>query len=131
VTATSNESGEHGHIVVKRRNVLQDVVRSYTVFIDDVAAGKTWAFQTKSFEVVPGRHELQLKIVNTGRACSDVFRVDVTPGSRFVFQTHFRGVKNYLTLALAVLPGAAALARGEKLESKYYKWPWIRMALKK
>ena len=34
-------------------NVLQDVVRSYTVFIDGVAVGKMWAFQTKSFGVVP------------------------------------------------------------------------------
>lgn len=131
VTATFNESGELGYIVVKRRNVLQDVVRSYTVFIDGVAVGKMWAFQTKSFGVVPGRHELQLKIVHTGRSCSDVFRVDATPGSRLVFQTHFRGVKNYLPLPLVSLLGAVALARGKKLESKHYEWPWIRMALKK
>jgi hypothetical protein len=36
-------------------------------------------------------------------------------------------VKNFFTIPLAIPDGAAALARGEKLESKYYQWPWIRM----
>jgi hypothetical protein len=127
VTMESDKPDEVGYIVVKRRNLIQDGVRSYTVFIDDQAVGKMWAFQTKTFPVVPGRHSLQLKIINTGRSCSDEFRVNVSPGRRYVFRTHFRGLKNTLTLPLAMPDGAAALARGEKLESKYYEWPWIRM----
>jgi len=116
-------------IVIKRRNVLQDAVRSYTVFIDGAAVGKMWAFQTKGFPVSPGPHELQLKIVNTGRSCSDVFKIDAKPGNRFVFRTHFRGLKNSLTLPFALPAGARALARDEQLQSKYYEWPWIRMRL--
>jgi hypothetical protein len=123
----SDRSDRVGYIVVKRRNVIQDAVRSYTVFIDDQAVGTLWAFQTKTFPVSPGRHALQLNIIHTGRSCSDVVWVDVAPGSRHVFRTHSRGVKNFITLPLAVPDGAAALARGEKLESKHYQWPWIRM----
>jgi len=118
-------------IVVKRRNVLQDAVRSYTVFIDGAPVGKLWAFQTKGFPVSPGRHEVQLRIVNTGRSCSEVLAVDAKPGDRLVFRTHFRGIKNFLTLPLAIAPGARALAKGEQLQSKYYEWPWIRMRLER
>jgi hypothetical protein len=131
VTASPDASGEPGCIVVKRRNIVQDTGRSYTVFIDGSAVGKIWAMQTKSFEVTPGIHSLQLKIVNTGRSCSDIFQVDVAPAGQLVFRTHFRGLKNFLTLPLAMPAGRAALARGEKLESRYYEWPWIRMRQEK
>ena len=98
---------------------------SYAVSIDGVVVGKIWAFQTKVFTVVPGPHELQLKIVNTGKSCSDVFKIDVSPGNRLVFRTHARGLKNALMLPFALPAGAKALTRDETLESKYYEWPWI------
>ena len=125
----SADPGNLGSIVIKRRNILQDAVRSYSVFIDGVVVGKIWAFQTKVFTVVPGHHELQLKIVNTGKSWSDVFRIDVVPGTHLVFRTHARGLKNALMFPFAVLAGAKALARHEQLESKYYERPWIRMKL--
>ncbi len=118
-----------GSVVIKRRNILQDVVRSYAVFIDGVLVGKIWAFQTKEFTVVPGPHDLQLKIVNTGKSCSDVFKINVSPGIHLGFRTHARGLKNALTLPFALPAGAKALARDEQLQSKYYEWPWIRMKL--
>jgi hypothetical protein len=123
----SDGSDRVGYIVVKRRTLIQDAVRSYTVFIDDRAVGKMWAFQTKTFPVSPGRHALQLKIVHTGRSCSDVFQVDAAAGRRFVFRTHSRGVKSFITLPFAIPDGVAAIARGETLESKHYQWPWIRL----
>ena len=125
----STDPDDLGSVVIKRRNILQDVVRSYAVFIDGVIVGKIWAFQTKVFTVVLGPHELQLKIVNTGKSCSDVFKIDVSPGNRLVFRTHARGLKNALMLPFALPAGAKALTRDEKLESKYYEWPWIRMKL--
>jgi len=118
-----------GRIVIRRRNVFQDTARSYTVFIDEVVVGKIWAFQTKVFTVTPGSHELQLKIVNTGRSCSDVFQIEVAPKGTLVFKTHFRGLKNTLMLPLAMPEARRAFARGEQLHSKYYEWPWIRMRL--
>lgn len=114
-------------MVIKRRNLIQDAVRSYTVFIGDAAVGKMWAFQTKTFAVSPGHHDVQLRIINIGRSCSDVFRVKVTPGGRIVLRTQSRGVKKALTYPLLILQGGSALARGQKIESKY--GPWIRMAL--
>ena len=99
------------------RSVIQDVARSYTVFIDGVAEGKIWTFQTKSFEIATRRHEFRLKIVDTGRSCSDPSGVDVAPRGRVVFRTHFRGSKNLLMLPFAMPEGTAALARAEKLES--------------
>jgi hypothetical protein len=123
------DSANVGSIVIKRRNILQDVVRSYAVFIDGGAIGKIWAFQTKVLTVAPGPHELQLKIINTGRSCSDVFKIDVSPGNRLVFRTHARGLKNALMLPFALPAGAKALARDEQLQSKYYEWPWIRLKL--
>jgi hypothetical protein len=116
-----------GEIVVKRRNVLQDAVRSYTVFIDDKPVGKMWAFQTKSFEVSSGAHQLQLKIVHTGKSCSDIFPVEVAPEGRYVFRTHSRGLLNALKLPFALPGGAAALANDRKLESRFYEGPWIRL----
>ena len=86
----STDPDDLGSVVIKRRNILQDVVRSYAVFIDGVIVGKIWAFQTKVFTVVLGPHELQLKIVNTGKSCSDVFKINVSPGNRLVFRTHAR-----------------------------------------
>jgi hypothetical protein len=117
-----------GSITIRRRNLVQDVVRSYTVFIDNTPVGKMWAFQTKTFAVAPGRHEVQLKIINTGRSCSDVFLVMVKPGDHIVFRTHSRGVKNVLTLPLTMPAGVKALRRHERIDSRYYQWPWIRMA---
>lgn len=131
MTARPDASGEPGCIVVKRRNVLQDAARSYTVFIDGSPVGRMWAFQTKSFEVAPGTHSLQLKIFDTGRSCSDIFQVDVVPAGRLVFRTHFRGLRNLLTLPLALPAGGAALAQGKELKSKYYEWPWIRIRQEK
>lgn len=128
VTRTSDESGL-AIVVIKRRNILQDAARSYAVFIDGAVVGKMWAFQTKIFPLVPGPHELQLKIVNTGRSCSDVFKIDVKARDRVVFRTHFRGMKNALMLPFALPAGASALARDKQLQSKYYEWPWIRMKL--
>ena len=122
-------SADLGSVVIKRRNIVQDAVRSYAVFIDGVIVGKIWAFQTKVFIVVPGPHELQLKIINTGKSCSEVFKIEVKPGSRLVFRTHARGLKNILSLPLALRARSEALARDEKLQSKYYEWPWIRMKL--
>jgi len=125
----STDPGILGSVVIKRRNTLQDAVRSYAVFIDGVAVGKMWAFQAKVFTVSPGPHELQLKIVNTGKSCSEVFKIDVGPGDRLVFRTHARGFMNALKLPFALGAGAKALARDEQLQSKYYEWPWIRMKL--
>jgi hypothetical protein len=121
--------GNLGSVVIKRRNILQDAVRSYAVFIDGVIVGKVWAFQTKMFTVAPGPHELQVKIINTGKSCSDVFKIDVRPGSRLVFRTHARGLKNTLMLPFALPAGAKAPARDEQLKNKHYEWPWIRMRL--
>ena len=126
---TSDDSGEVGYIVIKRRYLLQDAARSYTVFIDGEPLGKMWALQMKSFTVVPGHHELQLKIVGAGRSCSDVFKVDVSPTSWLVFRTHSRGLKNFLMLPFAMPAGIVAQVRGEQLKSRHYEWPWIRMAL--
>jgi hypothetical protein len=125
----SPDPGNLVSVVIKRRNIVQYVVRSYAVVIDGLVVGKIWAFQTKGFTVAPERHELQLEIVNTGRSCSDVFKIDVNPGNRLVFRTHARGLKNTLMLPFALPAGAKALARDEQLQSKYYEWPWIRLKL--
>ena len=50
-------------------------------------------------------------------------------GGRLVFRTHSRGVKETVTLPLALPAGATALDCGEKIQSKFYSGPWIRMAL--
>jgi hypothetical protein len=129
VAGPSTDPGNLGSIVIKRRNILQDAVRSYAIFIDGVVVGKIWAVQTKVFTVVPGPHELQLKIIDTGKSCSDMFKLDVRPGNRLIFGTHARGLKSALMLPLALSAGAKAMAADERLRSKYYEWPWIRMKL--
>jgi hypothetical protein len=129
MTEPSKDSDSLGSVVIKRRNIVQDAVRSYAVFIDGVTVGKVWAFQTKVLSVAPGPHELQLKIVDTGRSCSEVFKIDVIPGGRLVFRTQSRGLRNFLMIPFVLPAGARALARGEQLQSKHYEWPWIRIKL--
>lgn len=130
MTTASDGRNEYGSIVIMRRSAVQDVARSHNVFINGIAVGKMWAFPTRSFMVAPGCHDLQLKFVDTGWSCSDVFWVDVAPGSKFVLRTHFRGLKDWLTIPFTMPEGTAALARGEKLESNYYECPWIRIRIR-
>lgn|GEM_PF-6210685 len=114
-------------VTVKRRTILQDSGRSYTVFIDGRPRGKLWAFQTKSYEVAPGKHSVRLAIINTGTASSDTLHVDVIPGQTRTLRTYGRGFKNYLLLPLLTRSGIAARRRGEPLRHPLYDRPWIKV----
>lgn len=118
---------EQATITIKRRNILQDLARSYTVFIDGSSWGRLWAFQTKSYDVAPGKHTVRFAIINTGTASSDTLHVDVAPGQTRTLRTHGRGLKNYLVLPLLAGPGIAAQRRGQPLRHRLYDGPWIKV----
>lgn len=44
------------------RRSLKDLLRSYSVFIDDQVVGSLMAFQTKRYSVSPGRHEVNVRV---------------------------------------------------------------------
>jgi DivIVA domain-containing protein len=67
-------------IVVSRRNVIQDAVRRYSVFIDDERVGTLSAWRTGFFEVSPGHHVVRLRI-DSGYSSSDDVLVDVAVGN--------------------------------------------------
>ena len=68
-----------GSIKVVRSNKAQDLLRWYNVFIDDNDFGRLFAFQTKSFEVEAGNHDVIFRIT-TGQSQSDRLQLDVRPG---------------------------------------------------
>ena len=117
---------EQAAIVVKRRTIIQDLVRSYTVFIDGTDRGKVWAFQSKRFDVQPGDHSLRLAIIRTGTASSDDLKLSIAPGQTLTVRTHGRGLKNLIVLPIILGPGAAAQRRSEPLDHPRYDRPWIK-----
>lgn len=66
-------------IAISRRNVIQDAVRRYSVFIDDERVGTLSAWRTGFFEVLPGHHVVRLRI-DSGYSSSDDVPVDVAAG---------------------------------------------------
>lgn len=68
-----------GGIAISRRNLWQDAVRSYTVFIDDRPVGTVAPWQTQQFEANPGRHTVRLR-VGSGYSSSGDVPVDVRAG---------------------------------------------------
>ena len=114
-------------IVVKRRTWIQDLVRSYTVFVDGVPVGKLWALQTGVYRVTPGPHKVRLAIINTGTASSGDIAVDARAGYIQVLRTKGRGIVNSLKLPLSFPAGIESQLSGEPLKSPYYKGPWINV----
>jgi hypothetical protein len=114
-------------IVVERRTWLQDAVRSYRVFVDGETVGRIWALQTKSFSITPGKHTFQLRIVATGRSCSEEIEVDLAAGQTVYVRTVGRGFSENALLPFAMPAGAKALATGQEIQSRYYRGPWIHL----
>ena len=106
-----------GTILVERRASLQDLVRRYTVFIDQ-PVGRVHAFQKSSFPVSVGEHRVQLKIVNTGTSASAEFVVDVRADETRVLRTHRHTPKEYLEAPLGIVN-----------PDKFAPRPWIVLEL--
>ena len=114
-----------GAITISRRTVIQDLLRRYTVFIDGVAVGYLWPFQTRRYEVATGLHHVRLAMPTTGTASSDEVAVDVTSGATRVLRTHGRGLRKYITLPIATVISIRSRVTGKPFESRWYKRPWI------
>ena len=120
-------ASDSGVIVVQRRTLLQDAVRSYMVFVDRAPVGKIWAFQTKQYHVTPGIHTARLAIINTGTASSDDVEVTVPEGGKVILRSINRGVLSILMLPLSQWAGSRALATHTPIKSRFYKGPWIHL----
>jgi hypothetical protein len=107
-----------GAIRVERQATLQDLVRRYTVFIDDQPVGTVRAFQKASFPVSVGEHRIQLRIVNTGKSTSAEFVVDVRADETRVLRTRRHTSKEYLQAPLGIVD-----------PDKFAPMPWIGLAL--
>jgi hypothetical protein len=114
-----------GEVTIARRTVTQDLVRRYTVFIDEKPAGYLWAFQTGRYEVSPGPHQVRLAMPKTGRASSDEVPVDVAPGGAQKLRTRGRGFRDLITLPIATVISTFDRSRGRPFETRWYKRPWI------
>jgi hypothetical protein len=109
---------QNGTIRVERRPSLLDLVRRYTVFIDQQPAGTVHALQKASFPVPVGEHRVQLRIVNTGSSASPEFVVDVRSDETRVLRTHRLTSKQYLEAPLGIVAPDEHAPR-----------PWIGMQL--
>jgi hypothetical protein len=120
-------STSSGTITVKRRTWLQDLVRRYTVFVDGSPVGTLWAFQTGNYQVAPGTHQVRVGIVGTGTASSADVVVGVVAGGTQVLRTGGRGTASLLKLPLSLPAGAKAQLSGDRINSRFYKGPWINL----
>jgi hypothetical protein len=118
VESDQDQTQPVGRIRVERRASLQDLVRRYTVFIDQQPVGRVHAFQKASFPVSVGEHRVQLRIVNTGTSASAEFIVDVRSGETRVLRTHRHTSKAYLEAPLGIL-----------VPDQYAPRPWIGLEL--
>jgi len=105
--------------------MIQDLVRRYTVFIDDKPVGYLWAFQTGRYEVSPGAHRVRLAMPATGTASSDDVTVDVAAGEISALRTRGRGFRKNITLPIATAISISDRARKKPFETRWYKRPWI------
>ena len=126
VEMTSNPDAS-SMIVIKRRTVLQDLVRSYTVFVDDSAVGKLWAFQSGRYRITPGKHRVRLAILGTGTASSADVEVTVPRNGEVVLRTCGRGAANTLMLPSSLPAGAKAQITATPIRSRVYQGPWINL----
>ena len=107
-----------GTICIQRRQVMQDLLRRYTVLIDGVSVGKLAAFRTGRYSVAAGRHSVQLRIVRTGNSRSDELTIDVASGETRVVRTARQSLRNILLLPLHFFNPYRFVPR-----------PWIRLHL--
>lgn len=112
------DRNECGTIRVVRRQIFQDAVRRYTVFVDGVPVGKLAARQSGQYSVAPGQHVVQLRIVNTGTSRSDEVTVSVLAGQTRVLKTKSLGVKNIFLAPLGIFN-----------PDRFAPRPWIRLSL--
>jgi hypothetical protein len=105
--------------------VVQDLVRSYVVFIDGERRGRLRQFQTQEFALSLGVHSVRLAMPDTGRATSDEIRVILNQGEIRSFVTKSRGYQGYMPTMREVLRKFPAIFFPEAM----YRGPWIRLEL--
>ena len=101
--ADQEEERLAGSIRIERRPTFQDLVRRYTVFIDQEPVGRVHAFQRVSFPVSAGEHQVQLRIVRTGSSASEVFSVEVQKGETRILRTRRHTYPEYLKAPMGIL----------------------------
>ncbi|MDA8046098.1 MAG: hypothetical protein M0Z30_12815 [Actinomycetota bacterium] len=122
--------GEGAMLTIKRRTWLQDAVRIYKVLIGEVVIGSIGPLRTKTFPIASGKHTIRLAMPTTGRSSSALIDIELKTGQQCVVQTVRRGgLASFMKLPLAMPEGAAALAEGRPIDSRYYEGPWIHVAV--
>jgi hypothetical protein len=119
-------------IAISRRNLIQDAVRRYTVFIDDKAVGTIPPLRSRRFVVPPGHHVVRLT-VGSGPSSSDEVPVDVEMGRIARLRTWARqrrlpfSIKGVLTFL--VNPGGFGLGLWAWDPFGLWGdcWPWITL----
>ena len=118
-------------IAVRRRTILQDLLRRHIVLIDGQRRGKLSALQTAIYPVEPGRHVARLATPEAvdwepGRASSDNVEVDVVEGEVRELRTRGRGASGYSPNRKEL---AKLLTRLQLIPSAMYRRPWIVLEL--
>lgn len=113
---TTNESDVGGTIRIARRQILKDILRRYTVFIDSIPVAELAAFQTVSYPVKPGGHSVQLRIMSTGSSCSDQVPVFVSTNEIKVLRTKSLGFKKIILAPLGIFN-----------PNRFAPRPWIQL----
>ncbi len=83
------DSAPDGHAIIDiaRRNIIKDLLRSYSVFIDGTLVGRFRAFGSGRYAVAPGHHEICLRVGRRTMAVSPQVELDVDAGDVRNFRT--------------------------------------------
>jgi hypothetical protein len=109
-------------ITVARRTVFQDLLRSYTVVIDDRPRGTLWAFRSGDYEVTPGPHRVHLGMGrHPQKSSSAEIEVEVTAGKSIQLHTTGHGARRWLKYAFSGYRRFPAVGRFDYSIMK----PWV------
>lgn len=107
-----------GAIHIQRRQLMQDLLRRYTVYIDGNQVGKLRPFATGRYMVAAGPHCVELRIGVAGYSGSDVLSVDVATAEVRKIRTTRMGFWEALLAPFGFFN-----------PKRYAPTPWIRLSL--
>jgi DivIVA domain-containing protein len=77
-------------IGISRRNLIKDVLASYSIFIDRALVGTIWVRRSEYYAVDPGHHEISVRVGNRNMPVLPQVQLDVAAGEVRLFRTGFK-----------------------------------------
>jgi DivIVA domain-containing protein len=73
-------------IAIGRRSLIKDTLRSYSIHVDGVRVGRLWPLRTGRYDVLPGHHEISVRVGNRTSAGVQLTSVELAVGQTRAFR---------------------------------------------